>query len=369
MIEIVKNFPDPMLMEPQKLGFSLFQPARPGSVEQAADQITFKNLLRELDEKLSNLLTRREVESWTGPLQEIKEDRGFWQESTGGMAIFSNGERTILYRFQEEPPPGLWVGEGFVVSPLIHSLQKDIPFYLLGLSLSEFRIFLGSRERLEEIQLPEGTARTLEEVVGKEHTEGFLTHGKYAGPGGNNAIFHGQGARKDEASKDLEKFFRHVDKVVTDEIQKEFPYPVILVSLTEHQGEFRKISANPHLHSQGIMEAFDPSRLDEQGKSAANILESENQEEISRWQEILPGEMAKGLGSDDPEEIQKAADEKRIRILILGHTEEAALQQQEKEILANEKTALTVIKGSGNVIIAEEPMITPNSRIGAIFRY
>lgn len=372
MIEIVKNFPDPMLMEPQELCVSIYQPARPGSMELSADQVTYRNMLRELEEQLSERMDKREVQKWLSPLEEIKEDKGFWQDSIGGMALFASSERAIVYRFPGETLPFLSVGDTFLISPLIKK-RIDMPFYLLGLSLTDFWIYKGNQEGLTEVLLPEGTPRTLEEVLGDQHTEGFLTHGRYAGPGGGGgSIFHGQGAKKDEAMIDLEKYFRYVDKIVSDEIVSKDPLPVILISLTEHQGEFRKLSSNPHLHNQGVPEAFDVIKLDQQAELARRILAGEADSGLKSLIEMLPGEMAKGLASDDPVEIRRAAEEGRIRTLLLGELQDnykELTEDRQETIRLRERTAEDTLKRGGEVLVADGGNITERSDMGAVFRY
>lgn len=373
MIEIVKNFPDPILMEPQDLCVSIYQPARPGSVELSADQVTYRNLLRELEEQLSERMDKREVQKWLAPLEEIKEDMGFWQDSIGGMALFATADRAMIYRFKGDIQPFLSVGDTFLISPLIRK-RVDIPFYLLGLSLTDFWVYKGSQEGFEEILLPEETPRTLEEVLGGKHTEGFLTHGRYAGPGddGRGSIFHGQGAKKDEAMIDLERYFRYVDKLVSEEIVSKEPHPIILISLPEHQGEFRKITSNPNLHEQGIPEAFDPIKLEIQGELARRILIAEEEERLKNLAEMLPGEMAKGLASDDPVEISRAAEEGRVRSLLLGgiwDNYKDLTEERREEIRLRERIASDALKRGGNVMVTDGAKITERSEVGAIFRY
>lgn len=372
MIEIVKKFPNQLLIEEAKLCITLYQPAHRNSGEHVKDQVVYKNLLRNLEEELNKHLSKLETDQWMAPLNEVKEDRGFWQGSLGGIGIFSAEGKAILYRLREEVEPQIMVGDAYYITPLIEDIQKNKEFFLLGLSLSDFTLLKGDYFSMEEVVPEEGTPRTLKEVEGEQHTDGFLTHGSYAGPGRDNAIFHGQGARKDEVMKDLEKYFRYVDKYVNQEILKLGPRPLVLVSLKEHQGEFRKISDNPYLVSVGVLEAFDPYRKEDQIYQAKAILEEERRKEDEKTLDLFRLEMSRDLASDDIVQIQKASDEKRIRMLIMAPPlfEPVDLGDQgNRDKLLKEKIAISVIKNGGEVMISQEEWITPFSKIGAIFRY
>ena len=75
-------------------------------------------------------------------------------------------------------------------------------FYLLSLSLNEVKLYEAGRYSISEIILKGIVPEKLEEVVGHDYQEKSLQF--RTGQGGEaGAIFHGQGAGKDDKAIDL----------------------------------------------------------------------------------------------------------------------------------------------------------------------
>lgn len=78
-------------------------------------------------------------------------------------------------------------------------------YYLLGLSLHEFRLFEGNHRSLVEVKLADDAPKTIEKALGDQLTEKHSTIRSVGGNGGERSNIHaGHGGRKEETGKDAE---------------------------------------------------------------------------------------------------------------------------------------------------------------------
>lgn len=129
---------------------------------------------------------------------------------------------------------------------------------MLCLDRREASLFEGNRDALDEVDvgdMPTTITAALGEHLTEPH-EAVGVYGKRAGRGdlahGGTASFPGLGSRKDEAEKDMERFFRFIDREVLDRFSRPSGLPLILTALPEYHTRFRRISRNPFLLSSGV---------------------------------------------------------------------------------------------------------------------
>jgi len=381
MYKIVKDFPNEIIFQEGEPCISLYQLTHRYSPENQKDITVFKNLIREIEESLKQKYKKADISSIMKPLYELKDDRDFWNKTLNGVAVLANQNGCIVYVLNRSVENLAITSGSFHIKPLIRYFQSAEKYHLLGLSGSRFSLFEGNRYGVEEIEIGPEIARTAEEVLGDNHTEAFLTHGSYGGTAGH-AIFHGQGGKKDEVDKDIEKYFRYVDKVVLENYSKSAKLPLILVSLAEHQGIFNKISNNPYLMKERIEASYDSLNLNELKEYAWDIIEPVYLEKTNKLIDLYNNAKANFGGSDDLELVGSAVYEKRVKTIIVeadkilpgkfdgstGKIEYGNLDKLDYGDVVN-SLVISVLRDKGEVVVLPKERMPSDTGVAAIYRF
>lgn len=381
MYAIVKDFPNRMMDEAVEPCVSLYQTTHRYSPENKKDKIVFKHLIQQIQESLERKYEESLVQRIMRPFYSLKDDLTFWMHTLDGMAILASQDACIIYLLNSPVEDVAMVADRFHIKPLIQYFQTANTFCLLGLGSTGFSLFEGNRYGVKEIDLGEEITKEIEEINGEEHPDGFLTYGGYGGADGV-AMFHGHGGRKDAIGKDLERFFRYVDRTVLEKFSKSMKVPLILVSLEEHQGEFRKISNNPYLVADGVELSYESMDLEQITKKAWDIMEplflNKTQAQIERYHNAK----ANALGSDLLHDVARAVFEGRVETIFVeadriipgrydaktGKLEYIGIEGAEiGDIIDHMVTA--VLKNKGEVVVLPKERMPAETGLAAIFRF
>ena len=188
--------------------------------------------------------------------------------------------------------------------------------------------------------------------------------------------------KNEEAAKDVEKYFRYVDKFVTDNYSNVEKLPLILMALPENQGIFRGISNNTYLLEKGITRDYENLNIEEITKDAWEVIEPIYLEKTKDLVDKFENSRAQSLGSDDLSQIARAAFENRIDTLLIeaDRIEPGKISRENGELIkANlenpdiddilDDLAEMVLKDRGNVVILPKERIPSTTGAAAIFRY
>jgi hypothetical protein len=373
LYEIVNYFPEDMIKDQEGPFVSLYQPTNKSFPENKQDPIVFKNLLKVIESSLEQIPNFDMMDSIMKPLHELREDKAFWNHTSEGMAVFASVNRCIVYKLYSPVEALAVVSNSFHIKPLLKAQQSTENYFLLGLSRENFSLYKGNRYGFEEIQIDPDAPRTLKDVLGSQFTDLNLTHGSYAGAGGQ-AMYHGHGDVQQEIDKDTEKYFRYVDSFVFDKYSKETKLPLILASLKEYHSDFKRVSNNPYLIEKGIDQSFDSLNLKDLQKQVQKIIEAINEE---KYQKI-----AESLDSSNLEEIAKAAFESRVDTLLVadGKIVPGRVDSETGEINYGDinspdyddvldDLAEMVLSNGGSVLVLTEDKMPSDTGVAAIYRY
>jgi hypothetical protein len=373
LYEIVNLFPEDMIKDQEGPFVSLYQPTNKSFPENKQDPIVFKNLLKVIESSLEQIPNFDRMDSIMKPLHELREDKAFWNHTSEGMAVFASVNRCIVYKLYSPVEALAVVSNSFHIKPLLKAQQSTENYFLLGLSRENFSLYKGNRYGFEEIQIDPDAPRTLKDVLGSQFTDLNLTHGSYAGAGGQ-AMYHGHGDVQQEIDKDTEKYFRYVDSFVFDKYSKETKLPLILASLKEYHSDFKRVSNNPYLIEKGIDQSFDSLNLKDLQKQVQKIIEAINEE---KYQKI-----AESLDSSNLEEIAKAAFESRVDTLLVadGKIVPGRVDSETGEINYGDinspdyddvldDLAEMVLSNGGSVLVLTEDKMPSDTGVAAIYRY
>jgi hypothetical protein len=379
--KIVKEFPNDIIFEKGCPCTSLYQPTHRYSPENKQDPILFKNLIREIENSLKEKFQRNDLNSIMEPFYQIEGDKEFWINTLDGLAIFANPDKCIVYRLYMPVRELAVVADSFHIKPLIRIFQSVDKYHLLGLSHDGFTLYEGNRFKIEKIKPDPGTHRTIEEVLGKHHTDSYLTYGSY-GDADGRAMYHGHGGRKDEIEKDIERFFRYVDRFVLDNYSKPTKLPLILVSLKEYHNIFKKISHNPYLMEEAIKGSYDAFEAEQLKEKVWQIIEPIYLEKIQDLVNSFENAKANSLGSDNLDQITMAVIENRVGTIMIederiipgkidkntGKIELGNIKDPDFDDVLDDLAEM-VLKKRGEAAVLPKEEMPSSTGVAAIYRY
>lgn len=364
MYEIVKDFPDAIIFEEEGPFISLYQHTHRHSPGSKQDPIVFKNLIKEIENSLKQKHKIRDINTIMKPFYEIKNDKNFWNNTLDGLAILASPNKCIVYKLPRPLPELAIVTDSHHIKPLIRHFQSADKYQLLGLSRSVFALYEGNRYGFEKIEITPETHRTIEEVLGKELTEPHQTQRSSGGAGGAS-VYHGHGGKRDEVDKDIEKFFRYVDKFVLENYSKLSKAPLILASLSEYHTIFKKISRNPYLMEEGIKDSYVSFDMNQLKENAWKIMEPTYLEKTKILVDSYEQARADSLGSDDLTQVAKAALEKRVGTLLID--DNILISGEYGDVLDN--LAGLVYRSRGKVVVLPTERMPSDTGVAGTYRY
>jgi len=379
-----KEFIKELLTIEQEPCLSLYMPTHRSHPENLQDPIRFKNLLRQLEESLSQKYSSGEVKKYIEPLEALADDDSLWNHTSNGLAVFSADGLFKVVGLPVSVDELAVVADSFHTKPLRQYMQSTDRYHVLGLSLHDIRLFEGNRHSLTEIELMPDIPETITEALGDDLTDKHSTVASYGGTGGeSSSMHHGHGGRKDELEKDAERFFRVVANNIYERYSKPSDLPLILAALPEHHNLFQKVNKNPLLLTDGI--AINPSSIspDTLAKMAWEIMEPEYNLKLDSLVARFEQARANDKGSDDYKEVAIAAVEGRIDTLIVeadriipvritnlvtGNTQKKDLTNPKVDDLLDDMGEL-VIEMGGQVMVLPTGKMPSETGLAAIFRY
>jgi hypothetical protein len=381
---LTKELIEELLSANQAPCLSLYMPTHQHHPENLQDIIVFKNLVRQLEESLSQKYSAGEVQKYLEPIKELVHNENIWNHTLDGLAVFSAEGMFEVVRLHNSVEELAIVADSFHTKPLRQYLQSLEYFHVLGLTLHDIRLFEGNRHSLTEVELTVDTPKTINEALGDELTEKHTTVDSYGGIGGeSSAMHHGHGGKKEETEKDAERFFRVVANTIYEHYSKPSGWPLILAALPEHHNLFQKVSKNPLLLPKGI--AINPASVspDQLAKMAWEIVEPEYNQKLDSLIARFEQARANGKGSDDYKEVAVAAVGGRVDTIIVeadriiavrvtnlvtGNTQKKDLSNPKVDDLLDDIGEL-VIKMGGKMMVLPTEKMPSETGLAAIFRY
>ena len=208
------------------------------------DRIEFKNLAKKAKAQLEDIWGKDETKSISDKLDFILErnDLDFWlDEKAEGLAFLINTEECYVYEMDGSPAPIVVVDEKFDMAPIFGEAVHDqqMLYKLLLISSDHFAILDGTATSLHYEKLPDDVKEYFAETY--PEFDGETTALDYYSLEDHMSPFHDHKSRNDVTQEETTKFFRYVNKVLSEKLLKDNTVPVILVTAPEHVNEFEKI--------------------------------------------------------------------------------------------------------------------------------
>jgi hypothetical protein len=231
---------------------SLFMPTHQRGRETEQDPIRFRNLLREVEERLlAKGLRSPDVREMMKPAQRLVQEPGFWRHQSDGLAVFFTPEEFHYYRLPLPFEELVVISDRFHRKPLLPLLASDGHFYILALSQNQVRLLQGTRYTVDEIDL-ESMPTSMAEALQYERFEKQLqSHtGTSLGTGGRSTIFHGQDIG-DEAKDRILRWFHLIDGELPNLLTGR-QSPLVLAGVEYLFPLYKEANSYPHLLEEGI---------------------------------------------------------------------------------------------------------------------
>ncbi len=363
---------------------SLYMPTHRSHPENLKDPIKFKNLIKQLDESLSQQYSNTDKREFIEPFENLANDPEFWNNTSDGLAVLSADGVFKTIDLQVPVEELTIVADSFHTKPLRRYLQSLDRYMVLGISLHDMKLFEGNRHSLREVKLSPDVSKTIEEALGSKLTDKHSTVASYGGVGGqSNNMHHGHGGKKDEVDIDAERFFRSVADDVSEHYSKPSGLPLILAALPEHHALFQKVSNNPLLLQKGIEDNYKAVEIEKLTTMAWEIMQPEYVLKLSALADKFKQAKANNTGSDELAKVAEAAAAGKVETLLLqadcviggkitdlntGTLETGNVSNPQTDDLLDDIGEL-VTKMGGQVMVIPEEYMPTQTGLAAIFRY
>ena len=365
---------------------SLYQPTFRQFPDSQQNRVRYKNLVRELKAAVEQKHRGIDVGALLEPLEQLADDHDFWAHPQDGIAVLRAENFWHVEKVQRRVPELVVVNDHLFVKPLVRVFQSEDTYQILALDRQEIRMYQGNRYVLDEIVMAPSVPRTIEEALGPAVSiQGVQNKGDYgsapARPGApTGAMFHGHGGKMDEPRLDMERFFRVVDRAVTDAHSKPSTLPLILAALPEYHSHFRDVSHNPYLLDEGIQANGLAMQPDELRMQAWKLMEPRYHARLQQLVDAYHASRARGLATDDLTHALEFATDGRVGTLLVeadrripGHMEGRMPRYADGDEPGSsdllDDLAERVLRTGGQVLAVPKGSMPSATGLAAVFRY
>ena len=297
---------------------SLFMPTHRAGRKTEQNAIRFKNLLQEVEARLSAKdLRTPEVQEILKEPRRLLGDDGFWRRQSDGLAVFLSKDEFHLFRLPIQFTELVVVTDRFHVKPLLPLLTSDGTFHILAISQNRLRLLEGTQHTVDEIDLgdtPETLAATFPDGFPEKQLQ-FHT-GKPSRSGSRTPLFHGHDPG-DEVKNRLRQWFHTIDKAVTN-LLRDTRSPLVLAGVDSLFSLYKEVNTYPHLADEGIAGNPDEMKPEDFLPSAWAIVEpvfnKEREAGFARYQQLA----GTGQTTIDVAEAVLAAHQGRVAVLFVA---------------------------------------------------
>ena len=246
---------------------SLYLPTEVAGAETRKNSIKFKNILAEAENKLNQLGLNNNIAEILAVARSYIDRHDFWQNQNTGLA-FLIGQQGIEYFCLEANFSELAiVGDRFYLQPLLSIVNDNSQFYLLALAQNQIKLFLGNRDRLNEVELPENVPSSLAEALKYDDPEKQTQY--HSGEPGNSPIYHGQGVGTTDNKDEIRRFFQQIANDIESAFDVE-NIPLVLAGVEYLLPIYKEVNSYQHLTGESIIgnpEHISPEELHDLARS------------------------------------------------------------------------------------------------------
>jgi hypothetical protein len=357
---------------------TLCMPTHRAGPETEGDPIRWRNLLSGVEAELVETgLSRAEAQELLAEAWELQRDSLAWQHMSDGLAVFLSASGMRLYRLPVSLPELAAVGERFVLGPVL-PLLGDEHFLVLALSQRQVRVLEGSRQRVEELHLPQVPESFDEVFEPDEPRSDSMARPVSPGRSGPSVYYGTAGPDGTERKVEVTSFFREVADGVHDHLAGR-SLTMVLAGLPESVAAYRSVNRYAHVADHAVESNPDDLSAEELHDRAWPIIQARLAEADLRTTDHLQQRLGTGKATTDRHEALRAAREGRVDTLLLTMRDCWATRQPDGHVLrlAGEEptdrcemldaAAAATLTTGGTVRVLDE--LPEGTDIGAVLRY
>jgi hypothetical protein len=293
---------DELMTAEVPVAVSIYLPTHLKGRDVRQDPIRLKNLIdRAAGELPAFGLRKPEIEALLAPAEDLIPVEEFWRHQDHGLGLFLAPGFCRVHKLPVDVEEAVHAGHRFHLKPLLPVLASDGRFFVLTLTEKRVRLFLGSKYRIAELDVPELPRASEENAAATE------TDDQRAGePPGETG--------KTQPVDSL----RRIETVVREFLAGDRA-PLVLIAEPENDGYFRSISKLDNLVETAVHhnpEAFSADALHEMAYAIVRPLFDEaTRQTLDRFR-MLKGNFDP-KGATAPSEVVKGARDSRVDTLLL----------------------------------------------------
>lgn len=362
---------------------SIYMPTFRAGAETQQNPIRFKNLLRNVQERLVETgMKDTDAAEFMTPVRELVDDPAFWQLQSEGLAIFRSPEILRIYRLPTTLDEHAVVENRFHLKPLFSLLSGDGQFYIVSLSLKSIRLIVASRHSAREIEMPDVPA-SFEEDMGPLDRQQTHMH-PIGGRGVSRSLVSGgHGRAEDDIKAEILEFFNRADKAMMKYMDRSCP--VVLAGVEYLLPRYKETTEHPKVQEEGLTGNAEGLSAEELREAAWEIVEPLFLEDRRKAAERYGDNLGTGRSSNIYQDVLPAAHDGRIDTLFVARgvrlwgtydvegrkarlEEDQTRQTYSSEDLLDLAAVQTFLNG-GTVYAVPQQEVPEGHAVAAIFRY
>jgi len=345
---------------------SIYMPAIRKGAEVQQNQIRYKNLLRDAEDRLLSIgeLRPSEVKEMLAPAQELSGNMPFWQNQSGGLALFLSEESFTYYRLPQSFEELVVITDRFHIKPLIPVLVSNTEFFILAISQKTVRFLRCSSQRVQETGMKD-IPENIDEALNLDDFEKRLQ--RHTGA--------------EDMKLKILQYFQLIDKGLR-ELLRDKKFPLIFAGVDYLFPIYKESNTYPHLTDRWISgnpKGLSAERLSDMAwPIVEDLLKTKRAIALAQYSQNA----GTGLTSSNVGEIVREAFHGRVGILFVpvgvqqwgtfdATTDEVKLDTDAKpgnEDLLDLAAIQTILNG-GVVYPTKQKEMPEDSPLAAIFRY
>lgn len=277
---------------------SLYMPTHRAGADIWQDPIRCKNLIRQAQEQLRILeaegVSRSQAEALTNRLDELQQDRLFWQHQGDGLAVFCAADTWEVFRLPNTLPELCIVGSRFHLKPLLMARAGDQTFHVLALSQNSVKLYSGSASGLHEMDL----ALEVSAISPPESRKSLRGQATTAGARVTHAM------EWDQKSL-LAEYCRKIDHAIAPRLGAH--EPLILAAVDYLATIYREVSRTPNIAEQCLSGNPETTPIEQMHQEALPIARRFHERARSVFEERFLERQHEGKTVNDALEAVRAA--------------------------------------------------------------
>jgi len=357
---------------------SIYLPTHRSYPDVQQDRIRYKNLVRAAEDALAKTNPGPAARGISEKLHRLLDEDTFWGRNRDGLAVLASPSRFDVFQLPRTVPERAEVAETFHVKPLLRHVQSADRFHVLCVSRDRATLFEGNRYEIAPADVP-GLPLTPAETHATETHQ--PQQSVTAAGSGKPLIEQGPDARV-EAPPDVRRFYRTVDRAVTDLVSNPSGWPVVLVGTDDNLSEFRTLAKNPHLTAAEARGDWTKWTAHEIREQAWKALEPFYLERLRRIREDFGTAATRKLGTADLMEAAQNAVTGRVGTLLVdadktlpgsiefttGLVRPAGEKDPQPGDMLDDLAEL-VLRNGGTVTVVPADQMPSQTGLAAIYRY